>query len=45
VGLDHLSILELGESEWSIDDELLDTHLFCIEVVPEYLKRLLPFVP
>ena len=37
VGPDHLSRLETGENDGSLDDQLLDADLFRVEAVPDYL--------
>jgi hypothetical protein len=34
---DHLSHLESGENGGSIDNQLPDADLFCIEAIPDYL--------
>lgn len=44
VGPNHISRLELGESGGSLDDQLLDSDLFCIEEIPDYLKGIVDFL-
>jgi hypothetical protein len=40
---DHLSFLESRESGGLIDDQLLDTYMFCIEAIPDYLSDIALF--
>lgn len=35
IGLDHLSIIGIGEDLLGIDNDLIDTNLFRVEAVPE----------
>jgi len=40
VGPDHLSCLETGESNGTIDDQLPDADLFRIEAIPDHLQEI-----
>ena len=41
---DHLSRIDIGEEPTGVDDDLLDAHLFCIEVVPVELEEIAQFL-
>ena len=43
-GPDHLSWLETGENEGSLDDQLLDADLFRVESVPDYLADIATYL-
>jgi hypothetical protein len=44
VGMDHLSILESGESGGALDDQLSDVDIFQIEAIPKYVEDIFPFL-
>ena len=44
VGPDHLSWLETGENEGSLDDQLPDADLFWVEVIPDYLADIATYL-
>ena len=44
VGPDHLSRLETGENEGSLDDQLPDVDLFRVEAVPDYLADIATYL-
>jgi hypothetical protein len=44
IGLDHLSILELGESSGLVNDQLLDADLFKVEAIALYLEDIVVFL-
>lgn len=44
VGPDHLSRLETGENEGSLDDQLPDANIFRIEAIPDYLADIATYL-
>ena len=44
VGPDHLSMLETGENEGSLDDQLSDADLFRVKAVPDYLADIATYL-
>jgi hypothetical protein len=43
MGLDHLSKMESGESGGSLDNELPNTHMFRLEAILDYFKKIAMF--
>lgn len=41
---DHLSWLEIGENDGSLDDQFLDSDLFHVEAVPDYLADIATYL-
>ena len=44
VGPDHLSRLETGENEGSLDDQFPDADLFRVEAIPDYLAKIATYL-
>lgn len=44
VGPDHLSQLEIGENDGSLDDQLPDADIFRVEAVPDYLADIATYL-
>ena len=44
VRLGHLSIVEFGEDQIGIDDDLSDAHLFRVEAIPAKLVEIVQYL-